>query len=123
MSFRRSGWHRGISFVALPGSVVGYGDRGVNGVAYRGAGGYVFRDKVGGRWWIIFQPHADEIAGNARARGDVLACSHAFGEAVQVRVLAGDVLRCEADAAFGGGTPSSYEDAAGMAAAISDDTV
>ncbi|WP_157372144.1 hypothetical protein [Arthrobacter sp. Soil736] len=106
--------------MAPPGSVAGYGDRGVNGAAYRHAAGFTFTDTAGENWWVIFQPVARDAADNPPVRGDVLACRGAYGEPVQVRVLAGDVLRADADAAFRKTAPSSYEDAARIAAGVSE---
>jgi hypothetical protein len=108
----------GIRFAALPGSVDGYGGRGVDGDAYRSPQGYLFTDSSGERWWIVFQPAPGKAPRNAWVRGDVLACSAGHGEAVHVWVLAKDVLREDADAAFRDSRPSSYENAAGVAAGI-----
>jgi len=108
----------GVQYMALPGAVAGYGDRGVEGAAYGSRGGYLFRDNSGDGWWIIFQRSADDVSSRARVHGDVLACSASHGEAVRILVLAADVLQHDADAAFREGAPSSFEDAAGVAAGI-----
>ena len=35
--------------------MTGYRDRGIDGRAYRNAGGLAFGDSAGANWWIIFQ--------------------------------------------------------------------
>ncbi|MBO1267571.1 hypothetical protein [Arthrobacter cavernae] len=118
MAFRGSDGHGEVRFVALPGSVVGYGERGVEGAAYSCKGGHLFRDSAEDNWWIIFQPHVGEVADSSQAQGDVLACSDTFGDLVHVRVLAAGVIRRDADAAFREQEPGSYEDAVRTADAI-----
>ncbi|QHK21151.1 hypothetical protein GU243_17140 [Pseudarthrobacter psychrotolerans] len=49
---------------------------------------------------------------------DVLGCSESHDELVHVRVLASNVTRVDADAAFRQNTPSSYEEVAAVAARI-----
>lgn len=113
----------GVRFAALPGSVDGYGGRGVDGDAYSSPRGYLFTDSSDEPWWIVFQPAPGKASRRAEIRGDVLACSAGHGEAVHVRVLAKDVLREDADAAFRNSRPSSYENAAGVADGIPRRTV
>ncbi|BCW35433.1 hypothetical protein StoSoilA2_14890 [Arthrobacter sp. StoSoilA2] len=108
----------GVRFAAPPDSVEGYGGRGVDGAAYRPPGGYLFRDNAGDTWWIIFQVSSDPASHGPNVRGDVLGCSESYEELVHVRVLAADVLRVDADAAFRQKLPSSYEEAANVAAGI-----
>lgn len=108
----------GLRFAAPPDSVEGYGGRGVDGAAYRPPAGYLFRDEEGDAWWIIFQVSPGPGSHGAKVRGDVLGCSEAYDELVHVRVLAADVLRADADAAFRQQSPSSYEEAANVAAGI-----
>jgi hypothetical protein len=108
----------GLRFAAAPEDVEGYDGRGVDGIAYRPPGGYLFRDKSGGTWWIIFHEFLDDDSHKSRGRGDVLGCSESHEELVHVRVLASNVKRVEADAAFRQNTPSSYEDAVNVAARI-----
>ncbi|YCH09710.1 hypothetical protein ACTAQJ_09150 [Arthrobacter sp. alpha11c] len=108
----------GLRFAAPPDSVEGYGGRGVDGAAYRPPAGYLFRDEAGDTWWIIFQVSPDPGSHGPKVRGDVLGCSEAYDELVHVRVLAADVLRADADSAFRQQAPSSYEEAARVAASI-----
>ena len=108
----------GLRFAAPPDSVEGYGGRGVDGAAYRPPAGYLFRDEAGAAWWIIFQVSPGSDSHGPKVRGDVLGCSEAYDELVHVRVLATDVLRMDADAAFRQQSPSSYEEAANVAAGI-----
>ncbi|WP_427132692.1 hypothetical protein [Pseudarthrobacter sp. S9] len=105
-----------MKFAALAGTVTGYGDRGVDGTAYSSRDGYLFADGNDDAWWIVFQPSSGAGVPGAQARGDVLACSDAHGELIRVRVLAGDVLRRDADAAFREHAPLTYEDAVAVAA-------
>ena len=134
--FLRDSEGGGARFAALPESVSGYGGRGINGSAYSSGHGHLFRDADGGDWWIIFQPatgsaespesahtpeaaHTLEAHASEPAYGDVLACSEYLGDVVHVRVLAAGVRRGDADAAFRAGTPSTYEEAAAVAAGLS----
>lgn len=117
------GWHQGdagggVRFAAPPEAVEGYDGRGVEGAAYRPRAGYLFRDGAGATWWIIFQVAPGPGSHGSKVRGDVLACSAAYDELVHVRVLAPDVLRVDADAAFRQNSPFSYEEAAEVAARI-----
>ena len=117
------GWHQsdaegGVRFAAPSEAVEGYEGRGVEGAAYHPPAGYLFRDKAGDTWWIIFQISPDSGSQGSKVRGDVLACSAAHNELVHVRVLAADVLRVDAGAAFRQNAPSSYEEAAEVAASI-----
>lgn len=114
------GKHRpaGLRFAAAPAEVEGYGGRGVDGVAYRPPGDYIFKDQSGGTWWIIFHEFLNDDPHGSRHLGDVLACSESHGEPVHVRVLASNVSRAEADSAFGDNLPFSYEDAVKVAARI-----
>ncbi|GAC1488978.1 MAG: hypothetical protein NVS2B15_06240 [Pseudarthrobacter sp.] len=111
---------RDVKFVALAGTVTGYGDRGVHGTAYKSRDGYLFRDSDEESWWVIFQPSSVAVIPRAQVRGDVLACSDSHGEAIRVRPLARGVLRVDADAAFRDHTPVSYEDAVAVAVGIAD---
>jgi hypothetical protein len=97
--------------------VEGYGGRGVDGYAYRPPGNHLFKDKSGGAWWIIFH-ESDDDPHQSRRRGDVLACSESEEELVHVRILASNVGRMEADAAFRQNAPSSYEEAVEVATRI-----
>jgi hypothetical protein len=106
----------GLRFAAAPEDVEGYGGRGVDGIAYRPPGDYLFRDKSGGTWWIVFHEFLDDDS--HKGRGDVLGCSESHEELVHVRVLASNVNRVEADAAFRQNAQSSYEDAVDVAARI-----
>jgi hypothetical protein len=108
----------GLRFAASAENVEGYGGQGVDGIAYRPPGDYLFKDKSGSAWWIIFHPVRTEDPHTARQRGDVLACSESHEEPIHVRVLAASVSRAEADAAFRNKTPSSYEEAEKVAAQI-----
>jgi hypothetical protein len=117
------GWNQGqaeggLRFAASPDTVQGYEGRGVEGAAYRPPAGYLFRDVSGDTWWIIFQMSPDMGSNGPKVRGDVLACSAASDELVHVRVLASDVLRVDADAAFRQNAPFSYEEALEVAANI-----
>lgn len=108
----------GLRFAATPDAVEGYSGRGVDGTAYRPPGGYLFRDYSGGKWWVIFQEFPDAGSPGPQAHGDVLGCSESHDELVHVRVLASNVNRVDADAAFRQNAPSSYEEAAEVAARI-----
>ncbi len=117
------GWHQGdtdggVRFAASPHAVEGYEGRGVEGAAYRPPAGHLFTDEAGDAWWIIFQISPNPGSHGSKVRGDVLACSAAHEELVHVRVLASDVLRVDADAAFRQDAPLSYEEAAEVAASI-----
>lgn len=107
-----------MRFVASPDAVEGYEGRGVEGAAYLPPAGSLFRDAAGDTWWIIFQLSPGSGSHGSKVRGDVLACSAAYDELVHVRVLASDVLRADADAAFRENAPSSYEEAVEVAASI-----
>lgn len=111
---------RDVRFVALAGTVTGYGDRGVDGTAYKSRDGYLFSDSAEDSWWVIFQASSGAVFPRAQARGDVLACSDSHGETIHVRALAKGVLRVDADAAFRDHAPVSYEDAVAVAAGIAD---
>lgn len=115
---RGTGGDGRIKFAALPGTVTGYGDRGVDGMAYPAAGDYHFLDSANDSWWIIFQPTTPSGTHAAQVRGDILACSASPGESVHVLKLAGNVLQSDADEAFRTKRPASYEDAADVAAGI-----
>ncbi|MBT8161723.1 MULTISPECIES: hypothetical protein [Arthrobacter] len=108
----------GIRFAAAAGSVSGYDRRGVDGTAYRWRGGYLFEDANGNDWWIVFQPSTSAGPGGRGGRGDVLACGTWSAGAVQVRVLASDVLREDADAVFRNEKPATLEDAVRAAGII-----
>lgn len=108
----------GLRFAATPQAVEGYSGRGVDGTAYRPPSGYLFMDKSSGTWWIIFQEFPDAGSHGSRAQGDVLGCSESHDELVHVRVLASNVNRVDADAAFRQNAPSSYEEAAEVASRI-----
>jgi hypothetical protein len=109
----------GARFAAMPETVSGYGGRGVNGPAYSSRQGHLFKDGADDSWWIIFQPSADSGHSAGPAYGDVLACSESLGDVVHVRVLAAAVLRKDADAAFRDKAPSTYDEAAAVAAGLS----
>ena len=116
-------WHDvdgagGVRFAAEPEEVVGYRDGGVDGAAYLPRGGIVFMDAAGDPWWIIFQESAGIHSRRAQVRGDVLACSEHHDELVHVRILAADVLRVDADAAFRQDAPVSLEEASETAGGI-----
>lgn len=108
----------GVRFDAPAHAVVGYQGRGVDGAAYLPPTGILFVDAAGDPWWIIFQESAGIHSRRALVRGDVLACSEHPDELVHVRVLAADVLRTDADAAFRQNAPVSLEEAAEVAAHI-----
>jgi hypothetical protein len=116
-------WHDvdgagGVRFAAEPKEVVGYRGRGVEGAAYLPRGGILFKDAAGDPWWVIFQESPGTDPRRTRVRGDVLACSATHDELVHVRVLAADVLRVDADAAFRQNAAVSLEEAAEVAARI-----
>ena len=67
---------------------------------------------------VDFQISPDSGSHGSKVRGDVLACSAAHDELVHVRVLAPDVLRDDASAAFRQNTPLSNEEAVKVAASI-----
>jgi hypothetical protein len=81
------------------------------GSAGRPPGDYLFKDKSGGTWGIIFHQFPTDDPHTPRCHGDVLACSESHEELIHVRVLAADVSRNEADAAFRDNKPSNYEEA------------
>lgn len=108
----------GVRFAAPPEDVVGFQGRGVDGTAYLPRGGILFLDAAGDPWWVIFQESPGNYSRRALVRGDVLACSEHHDELVHVRILAADVLRADADAAFRQNAPLSFEDAAEVAARI-----
>lgn len=107
-----------LRFAALPQAVEGYGGRGVDGTAYRPPGGYLFLDKSGDTWWIVFQEFPDTGSHGPLAQGDVLSCGESHDELVHVRVLASNVNRADADAAFRKNAPASYEEAVEVASRI-----
>jgi hypothetical protein len=116
-------WHDvdgagGVRFAAPAEEVVGFRGRGVDGAAYLPRGGILFMDAAGDPWWVIFQESPGNYSRRALVRGDVLACSEHHDELVHVRVLAADVLRVDADAAFRQHAPVSLEEAAEVAARI-----
>jgi hypothetical protein len=116
-------WHDvdgagGVRFAAPAEEVAGFGGGGVDGAAYLPRGGIVFMDAAGDPWWVIFQESPGVHSRRTQVRGDVLACSAHHDELVHVRVLAADVLRVNADAAFRQHTPVSLEEAAEVAARI-----
>lgn len=120
---RPMSWHQGdgeggIRFAAPPESVAGYDGRGVDGAAYFPAGGLLFTDNAGDPWWIIFQVSPGAVVPRTQVRGDVLGCSAVHDEVVHVRVLAADVLRVDADAAFRQNPPLSFEEAVEVAARL-----
>lgn len=108
----------GIRFAAPPDEVEGYAGRGVDGWAITTAAGYLFRDEAGDAWWIIFQPYPDSGSHGDRARGDILACSESHDDLVQVRLLASDVQRGDAEAAFRLSASLLFADAAEVAGRI-----
>lgn len=117
----RRGPEGGARFAALAENVSGYGGRGVNGAAYTSKHGHLFADSEGGSWWIIFQALPGTAAASSKVHGDILACSESDeGDEVQVRVLATGVLGREADAAFRDKAPATYEEAAAVAASLSE---
>ncbi|GAA1788813.1 hypothetical protein GCM10009712_40180 [Pseudarthrobacter sulfonivorans] len=118
MSWRDVGGEGGVRFDAPAYEVVGYQGRGVDGAAYLPSAGIVFLDAAGDPWWIIFQESPGVDSRRAQVRGDVLACSEHHDELVHVRILAADVLRVDADAAFRQNAPVSFEEAAEVAARI-----
>jgi hypothetical protein len=116
-------WHQGdteggVRFAAPQEAVEGYEGRGVEGPVYHPRAGYLFRDEAGATWWIIFQIYSDSRSHGSKVRGDILACSAAYDELVHVQVLAFDVLRADADAAFRQHTPFTYEEAVEVATSI-----
>ncbi|MFP3462059.1 hypothetical protein R5O87_14525 [Arthrobacter globiformis] len=108
----------GIRFAAPPDAVEGYGGRGVDGFAITTAAGYLFRDEAGDPWWIIFHPYPESVSHGDRARGDILACSESHDDVVHVRLLASDVQRGDAEAAFRLSAPLGYEDAVEVAGRV-----
>lgn len=120
---RPMSWHQwdaegAVRFAAPPEAVDGYQGRGVDGVAYMPAGGYQFTDHDGNPWWIIFQISPGTFSSRAQVRGDVLGCCGVHDELVHVRVLADNVLRVDADAAFRQNTPVTFEEAVRVAATL-----
>jgi hypothetical protein len=118
MSWHQGDGEGGVRFAAPPEAVEGYDGRGVDGAAYFPRSGYLFADDAGDPWWIIFQISPGTGSRRAQVRGDVLGCSAVHDELVHVRVLAADVLRVDADAAFRQNLPISFEEAAGVAARL-----
>lgn len=118
MSWHQGDGEGGVRFAAPPDSVEGYDGRGVDGAAYFPRGGYLFADDAGDPWWVIFQISPGTGPRRSQVRGDVLGCSAVHDEVVHVRVLAADVLRVDADAAFRQNAPLSFEEAAGVAARL-----
>ena len=118
MTGHREDRNAGLRFAAAPEAVEGYFGGGVDGAAYRPPGDYLFRDQSGINWWIIFQELPGIDPHGPRTHGDVLACSESHDELVHVRVLATNVKRTDADAAFGQNVPSTYEKAEEVAARI-----
>lgn len=108
----------GFRFAAVPGNVEGYGGRGVDGAAYRPPGGYYFLDKAGAPWWVIFQEFPEAGPRGPQVHGDVLGCCESHEDLVHVRVLAPNVNRADADAAFRKNPPSTYEEAVEVASRI-----
>jgi hypothetical protein len=111
----------GFYYQAQPGTVEGFGGRGVEGPAFSSRGGYLFHDASGDAWWIIFHRSSDVVLHRAASRGDVLACSASEGsegEPVRVRVLAEGVLEADAEDAFRVRVPATFEDAVRVAACI-----
>lgn len=58
----------GVRFAVVSRAVEGYGGRGVDGTAYRPPSGYLFLDKSGDTWWIIFQEFPDSFSGPPGSR-------------------------------------------------------
>jgi hypothetical protein len=118
MSWRDVDGAGGVRFAAPPEEVTGFKGHGVEGAAYLPRAGILFTDAAGDPWWVIFQESPGTYARRTQVRGDVLACSAAHDELVHVRVLAADVLRVDADAAFRQNSPLSLEEAAEVTARI-----
>jgi hypothetical protein len=118
MNWHEVGGAGGVRFAAPPEEVAGFRGRGVDGAAYLPPDGIVFMDAAGDPWWVIFQQSPGVHSRRSQVRGDVLACTAHHDELVHVRVLAADVLRVDADAAFRQHAPVSLEEAADVAARI-----
>jgi len=118
MSWHQGDGEGGIRFAAPPEVVEGFHGRGVDGAAYFPRAGYLFTDEAGDSWWIIFQISPGRVSRRALVRGDVLGCSEVHDELVHVRVLAADVLRVDADAAFAQNPPLSFEEGVAVAARL-----
>jgi hypothetical protein len=118
MNWHEVGGEGGVRFAAPPEEVAGFRGRGVDGAAYLPRGGIVFMDAAGDPWWVIFQQSPGVHSRWTQVRGDVLACSAHHDELAHVRILAADVLRVDADAAFRQNAPVSLEEAADVAARI-----
>ena len=107
-----------VRFAAAAEAVQGYGGRALNGRALHPAAGYLFPDRYGEGWWVIFQPWPDQAGQGRKVRGDILACNDSYGDMVHVLVLAAGVWEDDAEAAFGANVPSSLGDAARVAATV-----
>lgn len=91
-------------------------DQDIEGHAYRGKYGYLFRDSEGVGWWIIFAARARGGAVTVSTAGDVVACARMDEEGtMRVRVLASAISRQDADEAFQRTPPDSFEAAAALA--------
>lgn len=107
-----------VRFAAAAAEVEGYGGRGVNGRALHPAGSYLFPDRYGEGWWVIFQPWPSPGGPGHRVPGDILACNDSSGDMVHVLVLAAGVWEDDAEAAFRANVPVSLADAARVAATV-----
>lgn len=107
-----------IRFAAAAASVEGYGGRGLNGRALHPADGYLFPDRYGEGWWVIFQPWPGQAGQGHKVPGDILACNDSYGDMVRVLVLARGVREDDAEAAFRANVPVSLADAARVAATV-----
>jgi hypothetical protein len=108
-----------VKFSAAAGSVEGYGGRGINGRALHPAAGYLFPDREGRQWWVIFQPWPSPGQHGHKIPGDILACDDSYDDMVHVVVLAVGVWEDDAEAAFRAYVPSSLEEAARVAVSVS----
>ncbi|MGX5714909.1 hypothetical protein [Arthrobacter sp. MAHUQ-56] len=107
-----------IRFAAAAETVEGYGGRALNGRALHPADGYLFPDRYGEGWWVIFQPGPDQGGQGRKVPGDILACNDSYGDMVHVLVLARGVWEDDAETAFRASVPVSLADAARVAAAV-----
>ncbi|MHC6593459.1 hypothetical protein [Arthrobacter sp. C152] len=107
-----------VRFAASAESVEGYGGRGLNGRALHPKAGYLFPDRYGEPWWVIFQPSPDQDGQGRKVPGDILACNDSYGDMVHVLVLAAGVCEDDAEAAFRAHVPSTLADAARVAAGV-----